>query len=60
MNIFRLYREYLVNYNISIVALQSLKQNNSAFRQLVNVCKFILVKNIALTFLCCRNFKELK
>jgi len=36
MNIFKQYRDYLVNYNISIVALQSLKQKNASFKQLVN------------------------
>ena len=34
---FKKYRTYLVNYNISIVALQSLKQKNSKFNALVTV-----------------------
>mmetsp|Transcript_32508 Transcript_32508/g.55633 ORF Transcript_32508/g.55633 Transcript_32508/m.55633 type:complete len:269 (+) Transcript_32508:3-809(+) len=36
MDIFQIYRSYLVNYNISIVALQALKQKKAKFKQLVN------------------------
>lgn len=39
MDIFQIYRSYLVNYNISIVALQALKQKKAKFKQLVNVSK---------------------
>ena len=37
MDLFSHYRQYLVNYNISIVVLQTTKQSNERFKQLVNV-----------------------
>ena len=37
MAVFTQYRDYLVNYNISIVVLQSSKNGNTRFKQLVNV-----------------------
>jgi len=49
MDIFVQYRQYLVNYNISIVVLQTTKQSNERFKQLVNKFQRIQMKSSRLS-----------